>query len=35
MRKHVNRTYLFTLVNHKKRLGKALNLSSDKVILDL
>ena len=35
MRKHVNRTYLFTAGNHKKRLGKALDLSSGIVILDL
>tara|TARA_Y100000588_G_C14255306_1_gene925172 strand:+ start:157 stop:1041 length:885 start_codon:yes stop_codon:yes gene_type:complete len=35
MRKHANRTYLFAPGNHERRVEKALNLSSDLVILDL
>jgi Citrate lyase beta subunit len=35
MRKHANRTYLFSPGNHKKHVKKAINLRSDIIILDL
>ena len=35
MRKHANRTYLFSPGNHKKHVEKAINLRSDIIISDL
>lgn len=35
MRRHANRTYLFTPGNHARRVEKALGLGADAVILDL
>ena len=35
MRRHANRTYLFTPGNHERRVEKALGLDADAVILDL
>lgn len=35
MRRHANRTYLFTPGNHPRRVEKALSLDTDVVILDL